>query len=246
MTFDGKKVTEDILEEILKLHGAGLTNRQIAKIVNLHHNTVGYYLKKNSLSANGNSNYGLDRVDENRSRCRICKTIKCNSVFVVIRKGKECTVSACRECTYVKQREAKNKNVESFFKEKLSRLKTRAKKENIPFNLTLWDLISSWEDQGGKCFYTDAKLIAQVGQGLDKHSLSVDRVFPENGYDPNNVVLCTHQANTIKSNMTIFELKEWIPGWYERLKFVGYVQEDWFGNIAYDGFGNQIKITPQA
>lgn len=228
MTFEGKKVTEEVLEKIGNLNGAGLTNRQIAKLVNLHHNTVGYHLKKLSLEANGSARFGLDRVDETRSRCRICKLVKSNIAFTVNRKGdkREYTLSACNECRYIQARIAKNKNILSFFKEKVVRLRARAKQDNIHFDLDAVDLLDAYEDQNGLCYYTGVKLIAQVGNGIHKHSLSVDRIVPENGYTKHNTVLCTHQANTIKSNMTLDELRQWIPAWYNKLVREGFIESD--------------------
>ena len=56
-----------------------------------------------------------------------------------------------------------------------------------------------------------------VGQGPSPHSLSIDRIIPQLGYTPGNVVLCTNRANMVKSDLTLAEIKQWLPSWYTRI-----------------------------
>jgi hypothetical protein len=46
--------------------------------------------------------------------------------------------------------------------------------------------------------------------------LSFDRFDTTQGYAWGNVVLCSNRANSIKRDLTLQELRVWIPSWYER------------------------------
>ena len=67
------------------------------------------------------------------------------------------------------------------------------------------------------------ELKVQTESETHKHTgTSVDKVVAAAGYVPGNIVLCTYRANRIKGDMTLLELREWMPGWYERIeKFEG-------------------------
>ncbi len=71
--------------------------------------------------------------------------------------------------------------------------------------------------QKGKCFYTAYALVCKFGEGLDRDALSFDRLIPELGYVQGNVVLCTQKANTIKSDLTLQEIKKWLPSWFKKM-----------------------------
>jgi hypothetical protein len=48
--------------------------------------------------------------------------------------------------------------------------------------------------------------------------MSIDRVYGDKGYAPGNIVLCSRRANVIKSNLTLNELRRWIPSWYAKVQ----------------------------
>jgi hypothetical protein len=102
-------------------------------------------------------------------------------------------------------------SLDRLLKEKLRRLRYRQEHtltvEMIHYLLAL---------QHNRCVYTGAYLIVQVGGGLQKHSLSFDRFDTTQGYVWGNVVLCSNRANSIKRDLTLQELRVWIPSWYER------------------------------
>ena len=60
-------------------------------------------------------------------------------------------------------------------------------------------------------------------EGLSYDSISVDKIIPELGYIKENIVLCSFKANTIKQNLTLDELREWIPRFYQKLIKGGYI-----------------------
>jgi len=94
---------------------------------------------------------------------------------------------------------------------------SQAKRHGHVVTLTADDVLEMWQNQSGRCFYTDYELIVQSGQGVQRHSLSFDRIVPEDGYTKDNVVLCTRQANAVKQDLTLEEMQKWLPGWYERI-----------------------------
>ncbi len=99
-------------------------------------------------------------------------------------------------------------------------LSARAKRQGVNCHLTATDLKERFEAQKGLCFYTDVPLNCTLGVGKQLDGLSVDRVCGELGYVSGNFVLCTNKANTVKNNLTLEELKLWLPSWYERLRTV--------------------------
>ena len=57
-----------------------------------------------------------------------------------------------------------------------------------------------------------------LGNGRNPNGLSIDRIDNSLGYSNENVVLCTSRFNTIKSNMTLEEIKKWMPPMYDRIQ----------------------------
>ena len=64
---------------------------------------------------------------------------------------------------------------------------------------------------------TDLVLDWGSGKGYRPNALSIDKISPEKGYIKGNVVLCTYKSNTIKTNLTLDEIRAWLPGWHKRI-----------------------------
>lgn len=111
--------------------------------------------------------------------------------------------SYCKKCDIKRGKIRNESSVENRIKRSLRACKNRAKQERAKFDLTLEYLLSIFDKQNGKCFYTEDKLEIVAGWNV----MSVDRVNPCDGYTKNNVVLCTHRANLMKSNLSIQEFK---------------------------------------
>ena len=107
---------------------------------------------------------------------------------------------------YKKERDRHNKDV---VKRIFTRIKSRAKLNNIPFNLTLDD----FKDIPNVCpvLGIPIKLInAKIWSDI---SISVDRINPNLGYIKGNIALISNRANRIKYNATLQELEkvtEWL------------------------------------
>jgi hypothetical protein len=161
----------------------------------------------------------LQRLDNGLARCSKCGADKSEDEFRVNRKGKkfEYVLSYCFECRHTQQCDNINSDIRLYLNDRWRRVKVRAKQKNISFTLTKEFLYDQFSQQNGKCFYTDVPLRCRVGEGYSRDAFSIDRVDFKLGYTPDNVVLCTYKANTIKTDVTLEEMKEWMPLWYERV-----------------------------
>lgn len=132
-----------------------------------------------------------------------CFDCKINKEISAFRNNK---IRSCKECytiqrhkTYYKRR---FENVESII---LQQTKTRAKSNNITFNLTIEDIIIP-------------KICPVLGIEIKPfddsgNSPSIDRFVPELGYIKGNVSIISHRANMLKNNATAEELQkivDWI------------------------------------
>lgn len=79
--------------------------------------------------------------------------------------------------------------------------KQRAKDKGLPFGILSEDDIRV----PAKCPVLGIDLIPGVGR-LTDHSPTLDRIVPDKGYVPGNVVVVSMRANRLKSNATIQEL----------------------------------------
>jgi len=101
-------------------------------------------------------------------------------------------------------------------KNMLKNARKRAKKNNIPFNLT--------EDYLKSIYPSDMicpVLGFEMSVGLDENgsmgtSPSLDRIIPEEGYVQGNVVVISMRANTIKNNATPEEIRK-VADFYEKV-----------------------------
>jgi hypothetical protein len=89
----------------------------------------------------------------------------------------------------------------------LRNAKARAKKFNLPFNLTINDIVIPKE-----CPILGITLVPGKGKPLPS-SPSLDRIIPALGYVPGNVCVISYKANSIKSNLTkdmLIKLTEYV------------------------------------
>lgn len=102
-------------------------------------------------------------------------------------------------------------------------LKCRAKKEGIPFSITLEDL-----EIPETCPVLGIKLLNWGGNGvLDSkdNSPSVDRLLPDLGYVRGNIHIISQRANRIKHNASLEEvlkLYEWMKRTTEKMSMVAF------------------------
>ena len=104
----------------------------------------------------------------------------------------------------------KNIHVGRFFQE----AKYRAQNKNVPFTITLKYLRETAKDH---CPVFGHKFVwgrSRLGKGKTTgDSPSLDRIIPELGYVPGNVVFISHNANRIKNNATekeLYAVADWL------------------------------------
>jgi ribosomal protein L37AE/L43A len=106
----------------------------------------------------------------------------------------------------------KNSFEKNPFKFRLSRTcsqaKIRAKKQNVPFNITRQDLIDMFPADN---LCPVLKVPFEWGTKTNKdHSPSLDRMIPELGYVKGNIKFISYKANRIKNDATIAILENLI------------------------------------
>lgn len=80
--------------------------------------------------------------------------------------------------------------------------KARAKRKNVPFDITPDDVEALWSDT---CPILGIKMESVVGEMNHHSSASLDRIIPEKGYVKGNIIVISFRANTIKSCGTLEE-----------------------------------------
>lgn len=107
--------------------------------------------------------------------------------------------------TYGKPKPTKEEQYKKYW---MVRIKARAQKNGIPFDLTLEDFEIPFE-----CPALGIPLIIS-----DPHKLqspSMDRLDPTKGYIKGNVRVISYRANQVKSNSTVQEMEK-VLNWYKQ------------------------------
>lgn len=166
--------------------------------------------------------------------CTVCKIEFPISEFY-IRRDRNKPISRCKKCGYIASKksyakltdaekqekvkrtvewtnkQAKNGNLRVIFTKKIDTVRSRSKKYNVPFDITIDYIIDLYKSQNGKCYYTgkDLTTVSFRGEGhqivkFDKYhyQASLDRLVPEKGYVKGNVVWCGWLVNTCKNLLT--------------------------------------------
>lgn len=156
----------------------------------------------------------LDRVDDEHARCCVCTEVQLLKHF----GDKDGYYATCHACRYKARAERMSNDLEYFFRDRLVTIRSRAAVYQVFCYLEVHHLMEIYERQQGKCFYTGVPLNLHRGTKKLPDGLSVDRIDNMGPYTSRNVVLCTNKANTVKSNLTMDEIREWLPGWYGRIE----------------------------
>jgi hypothetical protein len=137
-----------------------------------------------------------DRKDLTRSQCKVC----CSHKNKIWRDKNKKRLEVLRKKNYVEytseyrkaSREWRRKNP---LQKLIQGAKERARKFNLPFNLTVSDLIMP-----ETCPVLGIKLEPNIGGKIAApNSPSLDRINPKLGYVKGNVQIISFRANTIKN-----------------------------------------------
>lgn len=214
---------ENLKEEILELHRTTkLTFRQIADKLGTYHSKVSKIIRAEGLTSHHTE--PLDIVDSKNARCRRCLEIQSIDLFQWGRKNTPAAYqfSYCNKCRREQIYDNLNSNINSFLGDRYNVVKRRSKSEGIAFTISKEDYLNQYNSQEGKCFYSDRIMVCKAGNGLHTDSLSVDKIIPSKGYVLGNVVFCSNRVNSVKTDLSLKEIKEWMPGWYQRIMdFIG-------------------------
>jgi hypothetical protein len=157
--------------------------------------------------------------------CSKCNQVKHLCQFYVKYKGQEIRHSKCKNCTKeynsrwysdnkdrVKEKKSTPEALKQHAEYERSRrqsnpemyllhwAKSRAKKENLPFNLSLEDIrLPEY------CPVLGIKLSKQAN--TRDYSYSLDKLVPEKGYVRGNISVMSFRANRIKYNASIEEMQ---------------------------------------
>lgn len=111
---------------------------------------------------------------------------------------------------WLSQTVGEKNTIEKHVRRTLSHIKSRAKKENIPFDLTLSYAVSIVTEN---CPALGFKLSWAKRNGRQRNSPSLDKINPELGYVEGNVMWLSNMANTMKQDASKEQLKkfaDWI------------------------------------
>jgi G3E family GTPase len=206
-------------EKIKELHAQGKTNREISGELKVTPQAINYWIKKLKLVPHGKRRFSL-KIVKGKGVCSKCNSSKSLDNFRTNKRNSEHSYKQtyCNDCRQQQMWDNINSGIKQYLSYRLWRLKSKVKRNKGIFTISQENLYKLWIEQKGKCFYTDVELKWRVGKGYDKNSLSVDKVIPEKGYIDGNVVLCTHQINSCKNDLTLEEIKKWMPTWYKRIQ----------------------------
>ena len=99
----------------------------------------------------------------------------------------------------------------------ISGFRKRAKKQSVPFNLTVDDMKDLIKNATDMCPALGVKMeIAKLYANDSNYSPSFDRIDPKKGYIKSNIVIVSNRANRIKSDATVDEIRK-VADFYEKL-----------------------------
>lgn len=128
--------------------------------------------------------------------CTKCKKYICRQGYS--RECKDCE----KERKKIKRATQEINDRDRFLSRLLSGCKTRALKNNIPFDLTKEQLIELFEKQNGKCALSNLEMQTVIKAGKNPFNVSIDRIKPGRAYSLSNIRLVCNSINTMRSNLS--------------------------------------------
>lgn len=134
-------------------------------------------------------------------RCPVCKKVLPITEFHISRGRYDGRKYCCKSCESTRKKDSHKKNPATLA---FTNLKSRAKRQNIPMELTKEDIKKAFPNDM-ICPVLGIKM--EVGKkNKNVNSPSIDRIIPEKGYVPGNVIIVSMKANLIKSFATPDEI----------------------------------------
>lgn len=162
-------------------------------------------------------------------KCSVCNETKPLSDFYKDKKSRSGVRSECKKCKLSRERTPEELERKKLYNRErcksdprismLSSAKSRAKKYGIPFDLVLDDIYIP-----KSCPVFGVPFESGFGKGKpNPNSPSLDRMVPEKGYVPGNIMVICDRANRIKRDGTPEEfhrLAQFLRA-FERMKNLG-------------------------
>lgn len=124
----------------------------------------------------------------------------------------KCKKDYLRKKDYIAERDKNRKEVyktHNPFRLMISSLKLSAKRRKLSFELKYEDLQNLWNNQKGKCYYTNLDMNFTYSLSLPKQ-MSVDRKNSTIGYTLDNCVLCCQFINYAKHDYKMEDFLEFL------------------------------------
>lgn len=208
------------LQEIKQLCIQGFTTLEISKIINLDTSTVSRRLKELGLKARQRNT--IFKVSDTEAKCSVCDRILSLSFFQKGRIGtdKEYIYSFCNDCRNKKTKNGIAGDLERYLRLKFGIIKRRHNDHGLKpeFDLSLEYIIELYKFQEGYCLLSSKELAYGSGKGKLPNSICIDRLDNSIGYIRGNIAFICNKLNTIKSDLSLDEIKEYMPEWYRRIK----------------------------
>lgn len=126
--------------------------------------------------------------------CTQCKEAKDESQFAKSKRGKNGLRSYCKAC--------ENRYMKNYLNEtgagRFRRLKENALKDGVAITISRDDFVNWFSNQERICFYCHTPLEFIYGRHWQWNGLTIDRLNPDKGYAPDNIVLACRRCNIIK------------------------------------------------
>jgi len=157
----------------------------------------------------------------NKKYCGRCKQTKPLSAFGKCKTFKDGLSFYCKECNRQDAKRLREANLERYRRynreyqqrrisgknwtpRRFYRIRTNARRRQIPFGMTLKDFIKWFENQPQICHYCQCPLTS--GNGSSEYSsLNVDRKDNHKGYFLDNLVLACRRCNSMKGDWLTYE-----------------------------------------
>lgn len=165
-----------------------------------------------------NRKHRCKSIINGQKKCFKCKTRKYVEEFSKNRSRPDGYQKVCKECFasyksvqngYRRKSKLVKTDKRIRLKNRLSGIKSRAKRINVPFDLDVDFLLNLLEKQKYRCYYSGIEM--KFHNGISQYdSVSLERKIPELGYIKENVVFCAYCINSLKGGMTETKFHEFI------------------------------------
>lgn len=114
----------------------------------------------------------------------------------------------CKPCDYKYRAKKAGKDAYSYMDKLYAKLKyevisgsRRTSRADLTWNISPSHIYARYHVQDGRCNLSNTKLTWKTGQGKVDTNISIDRIDPKKGYEPDNIQLITYRCNIMKHDM---------------------------------------------